>query len=581
MKFFFVTDPEGYHPGQPGKVWSKEEVDIVREKIMKLLGLKGDEKRTKGVTETVLFQLAFHDCLTYKDGSPGCDGCLNWDHMGEKPPSPFPGVRDRYCKHQFPKVTKTDNNGLAGIAAKLEQVYTKKDYPQDTRQTSKPLKELGISRADLWQFAANVALESTIERSDTCCRHNYWQRQQVPLLEDEGKGFAYGVWKCKIKLTKPIKMQFGRSDCLPTEGLKQPYMTNKDENHSNPHANIGEILKDVNKALGMSARDLIALTSIHGLIFPFGQGSIGTKYSWFGSGAALSNMYYKLLANRPTYLAQPGKGDNRVNGGMPMLKGRGSKNVIPVAIGDKDGNPVAHTGMFVTCSDCWNTTQIGFGGPCVVRPARIIQASRSHFNANKGLNGMAKGWENVNGKWERIENVEKHITYTSTGIQRRGTNDESEREEVKLQRWDNRFMLNYEAGLYRKFDVDPVAFRATGCPGINLEKPNVMWEHGSGKIKKGSNSVVSSPIADCPVQDLKDETGTPIAKITEEYADDHDVWAKDFLDAWHRMQAIKCPDLKDGPENSWLGYYSLKEMGARIGMHYCSDPMHHINISKI
>ena len=194
---------------------------------------------------------------------------------------------------------------------------------------------------------------------------------------------------------------------------------------------------------------------------------------------------------------------------------------------------------------------------------------------------MAKGWENVNGKWERIENVEKHITYTSTGIQRRGTKDESEREEVKLQRWDNRFMLNYEAGLYRKFDVDPVAFRATGCPGINLEKPNVMWEHGSGKIKKGSNSVVSSPIADCPVQDLKDETGTPIAKITEEYADDHDVWAKDFLDAWHRMQAIKCPDLKDGPENSWLGYYSLKEMGARIGMHYCSDPMHHINISKI
>ena len=526
---------------------------------MNLLGLKGATGKN-GFTETVLFQLAFHDCLTYKDGSPGCDGCLNWDHMGDKPPSPFPNVKGRYCKHQFRKVNETDNNGLAGPAALLEKVYTEKDYPQGVRQTSKSLKELGISRADLWQFAANVALESTIERSDTACRHDYWQRQQVPLLEDEGKGFAYGVWKCKIKLTKPIKMQFGRSDCHPTEGLAPPYRTNKKENHSNPHAHIKTILEDVKDALGMSARDLIALTSIHGLVFPFGKGSIGTKYSWVGSGAALSNMYYKLLANKPTYLAQPGD----ISGGMPMLKGAGRANVLPVAIGDKDGNPVAHTGMFVTCSDCWDTAQDGFGGPCVVRPARINETliTKSGF----------RGWEN--GK--RIENVKNRITYTSTGIQRRGTKDESEREEVKLQKWDNRFMLNYEAGFYWKFDVDQEAFRATGCPGIDLETPNVMWEHGSGRIRKNSNSVVSSPIANCDEQDLRDETGTLIAKITEEYADDHDVWAKDFLDAWHRMQSIKCPDLKDGPENSWLGYYSLKEMGADIGMHYCSDPMHHI-----
>ena len=132
-------------------------------------------------------------------------------------------------------------------------------------------------------------------------------------------------------------------------------------------------------------------------------------------------------------------------------------------------------------------------------------------------------------------------------------------------------MLNYEAGFYRKFDVDPEAFMGTGCPGFiegrpfNLETPNVMWEHGSGPITDGSNSVVASPAADCPVQDLIDEEGTSIAEITEQYADDHDVWASDFLDAWQRMQAIKCTNLKDGPENSWLGYYSLKEMGADIG----------------
>ena len=27
-------------------------------------------------------RLGFHDCLKYKDGTGGCDGCLNWHGMG-------------------------------------------------------------------------------------------------------------------------------------------------------------------------------------------------------------------------------------------------------------------------------------------------------------------------------------------------------------------------------------------------------------------------------------------------------------------------------------------------------------------
>ena len=531
-------------------MWTVNEVDIVREKIRALLY---PPQQRNGMTETALFQLSFHDCLTYKDGAPGCDGCLNWAHMGEQPPSPFTGVKDRYCKHQFPKPEKTDNNGLSGAVATLEKVYLEKDYPEGTRETSKSLKKLGISRADLWQFAANVALEGTIERSDTSCRHDYYYRQQVPLLENEGKGFAYGVWKCKIKLNKPIKMQFGRSDCIATGGLEKPYMTDKEENHSNAHANIDEIIRDVNEALGMSAKDLIALMSIHGLIHPFGEGSIGTKYTWVGSGASLSNIYYKIIADKPMYAF--GKGSL----GFPMVSSQGG-NVYAAAIGDIDGNPVAHHGMRVTCSDCWNTAQDGFGGPCVFRPttASAPDAPNRELLQKPALDG----WEN--GK--RISST-NGVTFTSTGIQkgnRRGyyTNRGSTRF------WSNMFMLNYEAGFYRKFDVDPEAFRGTGCPGIDLETPNVMWTNGTGPIKQGSNSVVASPVADCPVQDLADEEGTLISDITEQYADDHDVWASDFLDAWQRMQAIKCPDLKDGPENSWLGYYSLKEMGADIGKEY-------------
>ena len=473
--------------------------------------------------------------------------------MGEQPPSPFnaPSTADRYCQHQFEKPLKTDNNGMGDAVATLEKVYLKKEYPEGTRETTKSLKNLGISRADLWQFAANVALEGTIERSDTSCRHDYYYRQQVPLLEDEGKGFAYGVWKCKIKLNKPIKMQFGRSDCIATGGLEEPYMTDKEENHSNAHANIDEIVKDVHDALGMSARDLIALTSIHGLISVMGKGSIGTKYAWVGSGASLTNIYYKIIANRPMYRFAKG------SIGRPMVNSQGAGNVYPAAVGDINGNPVAHHGMFVTCSDCWNTAQIGFGGPCVIRPT--LTSSPDAPNRDLLQKGALDGWENG----VRVSST-NNVTFTSTGIQKGNPKGPTVSKSGKT-KWNNMFMLNYEAGFYRKFDVDPEAFRATGCPGLDLETPNVMWENGSGPIKEGSNSVVASPVADCPVQDLMDEEGTSIAEITEQFADDHDVWASDFLDAWQRMQAIKCPDLKDGPENSWLGYYSLKEMGANIG----------------
>ena len=79
--------------------------------------------QNRPITEMALFRLAFHDCLTYKDGTGGCDGCLNWDKMGTDTPSPFKSM-DTYCEHQFDKVNKTDNNGLDRLVFYLEKMYT-------------------------------------------------------------------------------------------------------------------------------------------------------------------------------------------------------------------------------------------------------------------------------------------------------------------------------------------------------------------------------------------------------------------------------------------------------------------------
>ena len=69
----------------------------------------------------------------------------------------------------------------------------------------------------------------------------------------------------------------------------------------------------------------------------------GTKYSWFGA-AYLSNKYYKLIANKPTYLFD--------NGGDVVFLHRSLLDQLGGAfydysIGNRAGEPIAYTGWRV------------------------------------------------------------------------------------------------------------------------------------------------------------------------------------------------------------------------------------------
>ena len=57
-----------YVPGEAGAEWSAEEVDIMRQRVLAML------EDQNGPTEMQLFGLSFHDCVTYTDGTGGCDG---------------------------------------------------------------------------------------------------------------------------------------------------------------------------------------------------------------------------------------------------------------------------------------------------------------------------------------------------------------------------------------------------------------------------------------------------------------------------------------------------------------------------
>ena len=75
----------------------------------------------------------------------------------------------------------TDND--LGVTAKyLEEIYKSdadNNWPPNTRVLNTSLKNSGKSRADLWAFAANVALERMIERANFACDHDFNTGNQV------------------------------------------------------------------------------------------------------------------------------------------------------------------------------------------------------------------------------------------------------------------------------------------------------------------------------------------------------------------------------------------------------------------
>ena len=180
-----------YQPGTTGGDWNEEEIESTRRRIMKIMTPIWEEKNELGtattksgrneetgqVTENRILRLVFHDCIPYKDGTGGCDGCLNWAHMYSETPNP----NDKDHRYKFSPPNATDNKGLAGAAFYLEKIYTTLDWPFQEKSLQVSLHQSGKSRADLWQLAGLIALELGVERANRACDLDYYARQQVDI----------------------------------------------------------------------------------------------------------------------------------------------------------------------------------------------------------------------------------------------------------------------------------------------------------------------------------------------------------------------------------------------------------------
>ena len=443
--------------GGPGGAWSEDDISITRQRVLTMISPEHkdkeamfpeddiDEKGIDSVTENVLLRLAFHDCVRYKDGSGGCDGCLNWEGMGFRYRnfrmigSDFKAldVGNYYYKPED-IVHHGANNGLGRVVKYLEKIYTMVDWPVTytgpTQDSS--LQESGKSRADLWAFAAWVALERSIERANRACDLDFHARQQTTLLESRDK--------CEVKLTQAYKFHYGRSDCLPTDP-ELPYATIKDEAHPELFGTGDATVDFVKKEFNMTASDFIALSAVHSAVHLKARHWIlGTKYVWIGN-SYISNIYHRMIANKPMYRWD--KGGHTCFGFNNDMKARAggveedTLNMYFAAIGDQEGNPVSMNGWRVGAQTNWNTTE---GGPFFFRPTRA--ADRDSPNPSSAQRDCFDGFDENGNRSVYNHRICKDAYFDERGIQYGGKIQKAQKDKGPIGFAGNMFALPYEIG---------------------------------------------------------------------------------------------------------------------------------------
>merc|ERR1712110_378601 len=104
----------------------------------------------------------------------------------------------------------TTNNKLQMTVRSLELIYTVPDWPPSARVLPHSLKDLGKSRADLWQFAANFGLERAIASTN-----DNGQNSTLELNAEANLCAIEGRENCLMKLDRPVPFRTGRKDCVP------------------------------------------------------------------------------------------------------------------------------------------------------------------------------------------------------------------------------------------------------------------------------------------------------------------------------------------------------------------------------
>merc|ERR1712117_139310 len=516
-----------YQPGTPGGAWSQEELLVVRAKLWELFfnpgwlqyqvykfedkyGLrKGQLKDLQHFTAKVL-RLSFHDCIRYADGEGGCDGCLNWHGVGDR----FPRTKGLKYKMLMDDLTETNNNGLEYAVAVLEELYADPNYPPNGPKLPESLKASGKSRADLWAYAAKVAVEYATEHNNYQCaeKPSTWVESGESMVKNMKDCVRdAGEEGCEVNFEREIQFQYGRSDCVSEyEGEWEQFKTDRPERHPNLEGNGDDTINFFNEEFGFSGRETVAIMGAHTLGEMNPAVSL-LKYTWTTrAGNSFNNAYYNNFVKKNEWFIQSQDGDTctRVGdayGNLPDTKW------VPTMNGfTKSGGPMHWIRMHYACQYCGEGATIGLGC-CAGTPegltCRPDNATRNDVDDIKGC------------------------------------------ERYRFAFGKDEMMMNAEAGLYFKFDQENGIPK--NCPGLehfNMDN----WIRPNGEVNK-KDDIRRAYHMDCPLNDRRlPESDKPVSDIVQDYADDQVLWVSEFTAAFEKMTRNGYTDgeLTDAP-SSW------------------------------
>lgn len=433
----------------------------------------------------------------------------------------------------------TTNNKLQMSARSLELIYTNATWPPGALSLPESLKESGKSRADLWQFAGNIALEMAINITNESGKKVGLHNSETNLCAQIGKE------NCVMTLDRYIPFRTGRKDCirdLKSNWTSFEFEATSKERHSNSYGTGSQAIDDLKKDFNLTARESIALFALHGMAVMGRNPEEALKYKWIGGSidqnnmkTTFSNMYHKIL-----------NGKSYDRGILQLFDDTwGFRGYF---IGDAKGDPVGGTGYYFKCHMYWNNTGRHSGGPCHFKPT-TPGCSNVLPTDNPDLQPRYPCFtKKDNGDFTRDNTI--------AGCQNAEIFD---RDGFKIQRggppnpscqggWT--FLLPYEMSLVLDFKVDEKTNLPYGCGTLDGD-----WKYdkdGPGVPMYDGSSYPDSESCGKVTYDPEGEGSLP--NIVEEFADDHDIWQKTFFNAWEKLQlnGYNLEDLKEAPVNGQL-----------------------------
>ena len=109
---------------------------------------------------------------------------------------------------------RVDNHGLQHTVAILERIYKEVNFPNIYNHPNLPKSpfELGISRADLWAFAALVALDEVQLKTKKLCHD-----KPFTMMCGDNSTSCFSPYPMSGK----FMFKTGRSDCIPKSGATE------------------------------------------------------------------------------------------------------------------------------------------------------------------------------------------------------------------------------------------------------------------------------------------------------------------------------------------------------------------------